>query len=185
MAVSSVRPAKAAALLLYMSATREGLDVCTTDWLVTLDVGREQNTWMDQRWCASGTRISLPLRVRFDQDGSTTCVAVGPYFDDVALSPGKVQLDGSWPHDVIRFSLECASGWVRGDNTLPEATVIYFAHSFLGEEPSKRAGALSVIQRRFLVRKERRLLGTFTMSRFTPETLLPASRVYIDKRWVK
>lgn len=171
--------------LLIMSAAREkSLDVCATDWLVTLDLGREQNTWMEQRWCASGTRISLPIRVSFGQNGDAVCVAVGSYFDDIRLSPGAVQLDGAWPNNVLRFDLECTSGYVRGDNQLPERTRIYFAHGFLGMDPSKRPGTLSVIQRRLLVRRERRIVGTFTMERFAPDGQLPPARVYIDKRWV-
>jgi hypothetical protein len=160
------------------------LELGSTEWLVTLDIGREQNTWMPPRWCASGTRVSLPLHVRFGADGRATCAQVGPYFDEIQLSAGNIEVGGTWPNKVVRFSLDCTSGYARGDNSLPENTRIYFAHAFLGDAPSKREGTLSVVQRRLLIRKERRLIGTFVMEPKAADDPVPPARVYFDKRWV-
>ena len=35
---------------------------------VTLNVGREPNTWMPAEWAASGGRLSLPLKLRFSTE---------------------------------------------------------------------------------------------------------------------
>ncbi|KAG8464784.1 hypothetical protein KFE25_010152 [Diacronema lutheri] len=139
---------------------------------------------MEPRWCASGARLCLPLRVSFSPDGRATCAAVGAYADDICIAPGAVQIDGSWPNNVLRFDLECTSGYTRGDNSLPPHTRILFAHAWLGAEPSVRPGTLSVIQRRLLVRRERRIIGTFSLERFGSKDL-PPCRVYVDKRWVQ
>lgn len=154
------------------------------EWLVTLDIGREQNTWMPPQWCARGTRLSLPVRIRFEEPGRAICDAVGPYFPDSTFSEGSAVMQGSWPEQTLRFDLLCVDGYRRGDNFLPANTRIFFACPFLGGQPSKKPGLLSVKQRRMVVRLERRLIGTFRMSPATGEEQLPPTRVYQDDSWV-
>jgi hypothetical protein len=166
--------------LLMSGSARDGIGLSSTPWVVTLDIGREVSTWMPPRWCTSGTRVSLPLMVSFG-DGRAACTQVGPYFDDIKFDDGDYSVSGAWPNSVVRFSLLCTSGYQRGDNALPAGERIYFAQAFLGGEPSKRPGTLSVIQRRFILRKERRLVGTLSMEPWR-EGALPPARVYFDKR---
>lgn len=122
--------------------------------------------------------------MRFQPDGQAVCVAKGAYFDEIQLESGRVSVDGAWPNNVVRFDLACTSGYARGDNSLPPNTIISFAVSFLGATPSRREGILSVLQRRLLIRKERRMIGTFTIAPKAADVPLPPAKVYFDKRWV-
>mmetsp|Transcript_28616 Transcript_28616/g.67082 ORF Transcript_28616/g.67082 Transcript_28616/m.67082 type:complete len:247 (-) Transcript_28616:172-912(-) len=54
--VAQARPSLRRALLMS-AAQRERIALSSTQWLVTLDIGREASTWMPPRWCASGTRV--------------------------------------------------------------------------------------------------------------------------------
>lgn len=153
-------------------------------WVVTLDIGREKNTWMPMQWASSGTRLTLPLSVRFTRDGQAICRAVAPFFSDSRVSDGHMRAEGTWPDLTVRWDLTLTDGYERGDNSLPAGTTVYFAIKMLGSSPSNRGGLLSVLARRMLVRKERRLLGTFTMEPSTgPDADLPPARVYMDDRW--
>ena len=39
-----------------------------TSWRLTLDVGREQGTWMPKEWAASGATLTLPIEVTFTDE---------------------------------------------------------------------------------------------------------------------
>ena len=38
-------------------------------WILTMDIGRERNTWMDPKWAASGRRVQVPLALEFRAGG--------------------------------------------------------------------------------------------------------------------
>eukprot|EP00976_Prorocentrum_cordatum_P095484 1190190-Prorocentrum_minimum.AAC.2 len=46
-----------------------GADLAGTSWLLTMDIGRERNTWMDPTWAASGRRMEIPILVTLEAGG--------------------------------------------------------------------------------------------------------------------
>jgi hypothetical protein len=56
------------------SSSSAAADLVGTHWLLTMDIGREKNTWMPPTWAASGRRMEIPILVTLAANG---CVQVG------------------------------------------------------------------------------------------------------------
>ena len=85
-----------------------------TRWVLTVDVGREKNTWMPPQWAVSGMRMRIPLLVRFLPNGVLKPLAVGSYVKLKTLGDGEWRMDGS----TLRCRIDI-SGFERGDVSLP------------------------------------------------------------------
>eukprot|EP00242_Pyramimonas_sp_CCMP2087_P007105 CAMPEP_0198199816 /NCGR_PEP_ID=MMETSP1445-20131203/2970_1 /TAXON_ID=36898 /ORGANISM="Pyramimonas sp., Strain CCMP2087" /LENGTH=335 /DNA_ID=CAMNT_0043869717 /DNA_START=143 /DNA_END=1150 /DNA_ORIENTATION=+ len=125
-----------------------------TRWKLTLDVGREVGTWMPANWAASGRRIEIPCAVSLEEDGVVRALGVGAYIK-LELGEGTWNVDG----DTLRFNLQI-SGFQRGDISLPEGK-LYFKNYAWGNTMSQTKGKLLLMQRRALIRREWRTVGSF------------------------
>jgi len=125
-----------------------------TRWELTLDVGREQGTWMPPNWARSGRRIEIPLAVELQADGLCKPLGVGTYVK-LGVDSGTWNIQG----DTLRLNLQI-SGFERGDISLPSGK-LYFKTYAWGNMISQNKGRLLVLQRRNFIRTEWRTVGSF------------------------
>jgi hypothetical protein len=85
-----------------------------TRWVLTVDVGREKNTWMPPQWAVSGMRMRIPFLVKFLPGGLLKPLAVGSYVKLKTLGDGEWRMDGA----TLRCRIDI-SGFERGDVSLP------------------------------------------------------------------
>mmetsp|Transcript_38022 Transcript_38022/g.119353 ORF Transcript_38022/g.119353 Transcript_38022/m.119353 type:complete len:228 (-) Transcript_38022:74-757(-) len=160
-----------------------------TRWQVTLDFGREKNTWMPPNWASSGLRVEVPLLLELGADGTATPLAEGAYAN-VGAAPGSWEVEGEFPRERLQANVELRKGYERGDNKLPPGTKLFMSIPVFEDRFSARGGTLTVLQRRWLVREERRIVGTFTVDKridndvdvTEAERALPTARTYNDDR---
>ncbi|EKX40262.1 hypothetical protein GUITHDRAFT_75776 [Guillardia theta CCMP2712] len=139
-----------------------------TRWLLKLDIGREPGTWMDARWGASGQRVRVAIAVEMQRDGSVRPVEYQYGLLRTLTTPegSSFRVKGSFPNEVLEFSIrhgglpESKTGC---DVSLPEGE-IFMSIGTLGNKLGSR-GRMSIEQYRFFVRRERRIVGTFTAER--------------------
>mmetsp|Transcript_11942 Transcript_11942/g.18720 ORF Transcript_11942/g.18720 Transcript_11942/m.18720 type:complete len:289 (-) Transcript_11942:133-999(-) len=142
----------------------------SSEWMLKLDLGREQGTWMDARWGASGQRFKATLAVKLLPGGEVDVVdkSVGLFPQLPALKGGKWKVEGSFPSEKLKFSVQ-HSGFTKQDTKcdldLPEGN-LFLSINTLGPNVG-RQGSLSIEQYRFLVRKERRLVGVFSAEKLS------------------
>ena len=156
-----------------------------TRWTMLLDFGREKNTWMPPRWAASGRRVEVPLLLELGADGCATPVRAGKFLD-FPLKPGRWRVVGTYPEQRLQLWIE-TDGYVRGDNVLPPGP-LYLSTNVFGRQPSSKPGVMTIEATRLLVRRERRMVGTFkTVAAVEPDEdpNLPPARMYIDSRNVR
>ena len=134
------------------------------------DIGREQGTWMDIRWGNSGQRVKAAVAIKLEPGGRITIL------DKYQLGlfrklPNPVGVswvvEGKFPQERLKFVLE-HSGIDRAetgcDVDLP-AGKVFFAITTLGKALSQKGGGMSIEQFRFLIRRERRIVGVFNADR--------------------
>ena len=126
---------------------------------INVDVGREQGTWMDKDWAASGGRLVLPVNVVFTNDrvdlgipgeeglGGRYCRKLEVLEDTVTIvgPSGQVQVpvsDGGWAtlpilnkkleqgERKLRFFLDFPIGAQRNDVTIPSGRVFFSSSCF-------------------------------------------------------
>uniref|UniRef100_A0A7S0N3P3 Uncharacterized protein n=1 Tax=Pyramimonas obovata TaxID=1411642 RepID=A0A7S0N3P3_9CHLO len=146
-----------------------------TRWRLKLDVGREVGTWMPASWAASGRRIEIPCAIALEEGGVVRPLGVGAYIR-LKLLEGTWNVDG----DTLRFNLQI-SGFERGDISLPEGK-LYFRTYVWGNMLSQTKGKLLLMQRRALVRREWRTVGSFKAEQIPEDEAdaalqIPAARV--------
>jgi len=118
-------------------------------------------------------------------DGTTFPVAEGAFLD-MGMQPGQWTVDGSFPNERFRASAVLANGYERGDNALPPETELFMAIPVFNDQFSSREGTLTVLQRRWVFREERRIVGVFSVAPWESEDgLLPTARTYNDLRNVE
>lgn len=128
-----------------------------------LDIGREQYTWMDPRWGASGARVSLGVALRLAEGSRVELLCAG------AFSPVEFVEGGTWALDEARLRLELPhAGLRRQDLALDEP--LRLAVPLVGGAPSGRSDlCVTVQQRRWLVRVEERIVGRFRCRELGPD----------------
>jgi hypothetical protein len=158
------------------------------DYRLYVDIGREDGTWMDPRWGASGRRIEFTLDVRFsDQPCNEQAILKAAVKDNlVGKSTGIYQLDSA-PKARLRKGfdeMKCYGGGYRidsgttarfhirvdgteegeyGDIAIPEG-FMYFSLPAFASQLSKREGPVTVRQPGWHTgwrREESRIVGIF------------------------
>lgn len=85
--------------------------ISSIDYRLHIDIGREDGTWMDPKWGASGRRIEFSIDVSFllpDEDGNTGGNSLAP--EDIRSRMVKDNLSGK--STVVRI-VRCPSGLAR------------------------------------------------------------------------
>mmetsp|Transcript_22867 Transcript_22867/g.71668 ORF Transcript_22867/g.71668 Transcript_22867/m.71668 type:complete len:223 (+) Transcript_22867:258-926(+) len=132
-----------------------------------LDFGRETGTWMPPRWSQSG-RHEFTLDVRTEDDGTATIVEPPRPVRGLALATGiKWAVDrAAWRVDqdrgacTLRMVLE-HQGLEVSDCVLDPGELSLAIPFFPPATISRKEGLMSIIAYRFVVRKERRLVGVW------------------------
>ena len=122
-------------------------------WRVSLDMGREDNTWMPENWAASGARLGLDTTVEFtdfdvethepliSKQGAAKALRVcsGPSSFTAENGTRKVIFKGGGYYltrvhgmvpgaeAVLRFWLDCDTGAARRDVSVAKNTRIFFS----------------------------------------------------------
>ena len=107
-------------------------------------------------------------------------------FLDFPVSAGRWRVVGAFPEQRLQLRIE-TEGYARGDNALPPGP-LYLSTNVFGRQPSKKPGVMSIEATRLLVRRERRMVGTFTtVAQLEPDEdpSLPPARFYFDDRNVR
>jgi hypothetical protein len=128
---------------------------------VTLNIGREEGTWMPPEWAASGARLSLPMDVRFSDEavdceeqnflerGRTARVYceggsfVGPQGQVFVKAEGgqwSAAPTGSCGEHAFRFFIDFPEEATRNDVSLPAGRV-YFSSGAWDVSEKKEAEA--------------------------------------------
>lgn len=146
-----------------------------------VDFGRETGTWMPPRWALYG-RTEFALDLRYGDDG-TVEIADGPRpLRGLALGTGaRWTVDGGrWKVDTDKRSGQSTLRIVLAHRGLEvadcvlEAGDIYLSIPLFLSRPgssavvSSKEGLMSIIAYRFVVRKERRLVGVWFASAKDP-----------------
>lgn len=139
------------------SNVRGDTPLAGTVWLLTLDLGRERNTWMPPQWAASGLRIEVPMLVALRDGGVAEVVRLGAFLPWSAKDRGSWEVDGPVTGGTLRLLLPMGA-LVRGDLSLPEGD-LYVAIPAWGRVLSRDKGVVTVLQQRWVVRRERRIVG--------------------------
>ena len=143
-----------------------------------MDIGRVKDTWMEAKWGAEGRRYEVPIAVALESSGAARLVGVGAY--------AQLELaDGTWRVDnrTFRMELPVVQRYERGDIWLEEGVPLNFSIGFFpeAERIAQRGGRLTIPATRFLIRREKRLVGTCVVSGPYDESEvlqnLPAARV--------
>jgi len=140
-----------------------------TRWLLRLDFGREEGTWMDARWGASGNRVKAVVAVELLEGGQVQVVEdynYGLLLQLPKVKGGKWRVEGSFPSERLKFELEhngLTKDVTRCDVDVPEGK-LFLSVNTLGTSVGKQGG-LSIEQFRFYVRRERRMVGVFRAER--------------------
>jgi hypothetical protein len=97
-----------------------------------VDIGREEGTWMEPKWGASGSRIEFTLDVAFDNSGTPcpTEVAEKMVKDNFGGKSTVIQVLDSSKKARLRGgfdSMQSAGGAYRLDTNKKDATVRFFA----------------------------------------------------------
>ena len=133
-------------------------------WDATLDVGRETGTWQPQRW-AQQNRAVFSARLTI-LPGGRVSVADVRGAKGVAMGTGArwPMEGGRWATEggMLRICLDHA-GLEVSDVTLEAGELYLGVPYFGGRNVSQKPGTMTIIAYRFVVRKERRIVGTFVM----------------------
>mmetsp|Transcript_4981 Transcript_4981/g.12895 ORF Transcript_4981/g.12895 Transcript_4981/m.12895 type:complete len:251 (+) Transcript_4981:176-928(+) len=124
---------------------------------LTLDIGRERNTWMPQTWAASGRRLEIPVAVEMQPGGIVMPLGVAAFIK-LEVGPGEWRVEGG----TLRFWLTIGE-LSRGDITLP-AGRLYFSAPVWGGVVSRNKGIITIRARRWLVREESRMVGRLAVT---------------------
>ena len=114
-----------------------------TRWVLTLDIGREKNTWMAQEWAVSGMRMQIPLLVELAAGGVLKPLAVGSYVKLTTVGDGQWRMDGA----TLRCRVDI-SGFERGDVSLP-AGPLFLGIPAWGALLSRDKGIATIKARRY------------------------------------
>lgn len=185
------RNAALVALLAALSAAIRGAEALAmvdglvgSRWVFTLDFGREKNTWMPPSWARSGLRFEVPLAVQLEGGGRLHIVEEGAFANMGAID-GRWEVKGRFPDERFQGVIHLEKGYARGDNELPPGKLYLSMPAFKSQLSSKEGGGnLTVLQKRWLVREERRLVGTFTATAVDGGAfpILPTAKTYEDDR---
>jgi len=130
------------------TAVEPSVSLAGLDCKVTLSVGREDGTWMDKEWAASGARLLLPLSCRFTDEivdlgfpgeealGGRFCRKIecsGGSFVGKSGTENVVVENGGWAtaptgrlgESAVRFFLDFPSGAARNDVSIPAGRVFF------------------------------------------------------------
>lgn len=134
---------------------------------LTLDFGRETNTWMEPRWAAE-TRAEFAAKATWRCGGIVEIEDVRPT-RGLALGQGtvwKVEPECKYAVDkagTLRVRLD-HQGFSVGDCDMPQGFVDLAIPIFGNSVVSSKEGIMSIIAYRFGIRKERRIVGTWRAS---------------------
>ena len=135
-------------ILLYSAHVAASLSLGGLTCRVTLNIGREPGTWMDEEWAKSGARMSLPVDVIFSDEPAATndeqnflgrgnaisrlyCDSgsfVGPQGEVIVEATGgawSAQPTGQCGENVFRFYIDFPKEAARNDVTLPAGRVYF------------------------------------------------------------
>lgn len=133
-------------------------------YVLSLDIGREKGTWMPMTWGASGERIALDILIEFAEGGAIASADVVTPWRNIKITGGRwaaqstSRTAGIGDEKTLRFTL-ITTGLEKGDVSIPPGT-LWFAIPSWGSVLS-RSGIVTVRQKRFGVREESRIVGTF------------------------
>ena len=147
-----------------------------------------------QRRCARARAVPRPAlsagaRVGDEAESPRPPLSLPPLqgaFLDFPVSAGRWRVVGAFPEQRLQLWIE-TEGYARGDNALPPGP-LYLSTNVFGRQPSKKPGVMSIEATRLLVRRERRMVGTFTtVAQLEPDEdpSLPPARFYFDDRNVR
>eukprot|EP00184_Porphyridium_aerugineum_P001545 CAMPEP_0184707806 /NCGR_PEP_ID=MMETSP0313-20130426/37456_1 /TAXON_ID=2792 /ORGANISM="Porphyridium aerugineum, Strain SAG 1380-2" /LENGTH=214 /DNA_ID=CAMNT_0027169387 /DNA_START=172 /DNA_END=813 /DNA_ORIENTATION=- len=139
---------------------------------LNLDFGREKNTWMPPTWAISSKRILISLLVQLHPNTNTLAVLKTSSFCDTSFGPGTYNLLNNWrlPNNTSNMQMQIRMTELeRGDLVLPSGTLFlttsvygnYNSETNTGNYVLGKKGVMSILQTRWLIRKEYRIVGTF------------------------
>jgi hypothetical protein len=131
---------------------------------LSLDVGRDPGTWMPPQWGLSGRRLCFGVDVELRAAGECVPLAVGA-FAGARFGPGRWTVGDAADADELRLELPLLEPLIRGDVRLDD---VLFLRSRAWGAVVARRGTLLLRQTRWGVRREFRLVGTFTTETLPP-----------------
>ena len=144
-----------------------------------VDFGRETGTWMPPRWANYG-RTEFELALRYEPDGAVSVVdgprplrglALGTNVRwNVTRGAWKIDVDAKSRQSTLRVVLQ-HEGLAVADCVLDAGDLYLSIPIFVGQSGatvSRKEGLMSIIAYRFVVRKERRLVGVFFAEEIAP-----------------
>uniref|UniRef100_A0A7S4DI47 Uncharacterized protein n=2 Tax=Lotharella globosa TaxID=91324 RepID=A0A7S4DI47_9EUKA len=129
---------------------------------------------MPPQWAASGRRMEIHMLAEFHENGDVSA-RIGPYLD-MGVHKGRWVVSED---DVLRFWLEI-DGFERFDVSLPKGKLFFACNLWgllLGNKSTNNI--LTIVAKRFFVRKEKRMVGTFQafdVPEDDPDPTLPPCR---------
>ena len=105
------------------SSSRSSSIIKGEEYRLYVDIGREDGTWMDPRWGASGKRIEFTIDVRLLPDRSFLVVSGGRNSDNVDdLKDSNNDKESTTDPELILEKFENA---MVKDNTMGQSSVVY------------------------------------------------------------
>lgn len=144
------------------------MSLAGSTYRINLDFGRETGTWMPPRWAATSGRTEFTLDLAFEDDGVATVASLARPLRGLALATQtRLPIESAtWRVDSDKSgsTLRCvlAHTGLSISDCILEAGDLYLSIPFFPTlTVSSKEGLLSIIAYRFVVRKERRLVGVF------------------------
>jgi len=151
------------AALAARPATRAASPLAGTVHACRLDFGRETGTWMPPRWASYG-RTEFAVDLRYEADGSVAVVDGPRPLRGLALGTGATWTvtGGAWTVDGPTLRVRLAhDGLAVADCVLDAGDLDLAIPIFPNGLVSAKEGLMSIVAYRFVVRKERRLVGVW------------------------
>ncbi|CAM9332240.1 unnamed protein product [Phaeothamnion confervicola] len=120
---------------------------------------------MPPTWGASGKRLAFDVVIHLAPDGAVEPLEVDAPWVDVSCGRGRWQADGGpYPKPATLRMEVPMGGCSKHDVELP-AGPLYFSVPAFGGLLSQSKGILTVRQKRWGIREESRIVGTFAAER--------------------
>ncbi|KAA8496090.1 hypothetical protein FVE85_2245 [Porphyridium purpureum] len=147
-------------------ASAEAASLMGKRYILELDFGREKNTWMSA------------VAVQVEPGGSLQVLKVASFtpFECNAAAWRVRKKDWRVPNDTMQMVIS-TTGFERGDLVLPRGKLFLSTALFLQGAVLGKRGNLTIKQRRFFIREEFRMVGTFKAVPVADDALLDDIRL--------